>query len=1035
MDLNQRQAAAALDVDRHVLIAAGAGTGKTKCVVARLLYLLGVPVAGQRLERERRLRLEDTAAITFTNAAAADLQKKLREALLEAGRTWEASQVDMARIGTIHGFCGQILWEFALQVQRSPGLTAVDEAASAALALEAAHDTLVDALEAQDVADLDILLSSLSVHAALQQVRRLISDADRLGQVAQDPDLDLRERAVVELARRSLALMHERLGQRQAIDFDSMVVLTRDLLRDRPDVRRVLQRRIRVLIVDEFQDVDPAQREIAWWLAEPEAQRTDTTRLMLVGDPKQSIFRFRRSDVTIWTDVQRRFESGAGAVHILDVNYRSQPAILAFADAVLGPVLDTPVDSGSGLADYEVPYQPLDPARADATDAAAVEIITLPALAQGKARAGKAARLVEVPAVADRIVELIGRGREPGDIAILLSAWAPAADFQAALAARGVGSWLLRNEHYYERREVLDCVVALRTILNPRDDLSLFGFLRSPMIGVRDETLLGIARQLHPPYWRHLESLDLPEAPLVAFAADIVRQCQALRDRVPPDELLRELLEATGYFTYLALLGDAGRQAEANVRKLLRLLYTWRDRTLAQILQTIATLRGQDEGAREGDAPLAARRDAVTITSIHSAKGLEWPVVIWADLSRGVVAPDAQFLVGRASLRMRAADAESPDADPRFGALRRQETSEEHAQRKRLWYVAATRAQEHLILSGVPRGMLTGHHRGTACEAIRRLGGLEDPTVTYRSYRGQVFTAEVRLAPEVNLPVSRPTAPIPVLSMDSLAPPWEPVPPPPVRTRHSASELVTFGRCQRKHWFGYVAGLAEPRAGQASAGSQNAMVRGGIIHTVLERLQDPGQVDAVLEDAIRSMDPGAPRPERNEGTEYRARLRGDIARITSHPQYRAVADLPGARREVAFVRLLGGGRVIEGKIDLLAERSDGLVLLDVKTGAADTENAAQRDAEAYQAQRDVYVEAVEAITGRPVAEFAFHYAAADAQVVTTVTPEVRAAGAARMEEAMTAIEAGARELTASQEECWRCGYRRVGWCDGVLGIA
>ena len=138
-----------------------------------------------------------------------------------------------------------------------------------------------------------------------------------------------------------------------------MIVWTRDLLARDPTVRRTLQRRIRTLIVDEFQDVDPAQREIAYLLGAPEERRPDTTRLMLVGDPKQSIYRFRRADVTVWRGVQEDFEGRElGRVVTLEENFRSVPAIVGFVDASVGRVLDRPIREGK-WAEYEVKYQPL----------------------------------------------------------------------------------------------------------------------------------------------------------------------------------------------------------------------------------------------------------------------------------------------------------------------------------------------------------------------------------------------------------------------------------------------------------------------------------------------------------------------------------------------------------------------------------------------------------------------------------------------------------------------------------------------------
>ncbi len=1031
MQLNQRQAAAAHDVGRHVLVAAGAGTGKTRCVVGRLLYLLGETVAGLGLPVEQRLRLRDVAAITFTNAAAADLQKKLRDALREAGRADDASRVDTARIGTIHAFCGQLLWEFALQVGRPPGLTALDEAEAIALAAEAARDALLAALEEQDLPGLDRLLAEFSVEKVLKFAARLASDADRLAHISGDGALDQRERALATLAERALGLMAQRLGERSAVDFDSMLVLARNLLRDNPAVRRVLQRRIRVLIVDEFQDVDPVQQEIAYWLGEPASGRSDTTRLMLVGDPKQSIFRFRRSDVTLWTRVHRDFTAGQGVVHTLTENYRSRQPILAFVDAVIGAELSAPLDPEGIRSDFEVDYEPLDACDENSTAEPSVEILALPSLENGKAQSGEEARAIEIPAVARRVEELVRNGTSPADIAILLSAWAPAEAYRRALAERSIGSWTLRNEGYYERREVLDCIVALRAVLDRLDDLSLFGFLRSPMVGVRDETLLAIALHSSPPYWRRLDTVETAEAELLAFGAGVLRKFSALRDRVPHDELLGRLLEETGYLAHLRLLGDDGIQPEANVRKLVRRLRDWRELTLGGVLRVVDEMREREEGAREGDAPLGMRQDAVTITSIHSAKGLEWPVVIWSDLTRGVVAPDGWFLVGREALRLRSAQADRPDDDPRFDALRQVEAAEEQAQRKRLWYVAATRARERLIVSGVPLGSLTHRHQGTACAAVRRLGDLSAATVTYPDYRGVGFTAAVQVASPFATSAAVSVQPLPVLPIESLPAPLEPVALPAGRARHSASELLTFSRCHRKHWFAYTAGLREPPIDRTSQEFIDAVTRGQVVHDVLEHLREEDELDRLLEDAIGRWDPDAPAPEGIEGVRYRENLREEIERVAGHPSWRALAEAPGARRELGFVHFLGASRHLQGRIDLIAPRADGLAMLDVKTSQGLTPEAARLRAEGYAPQRDVYVGAAEAVSGREVAEFAFHFSGAGEHVSQPVTPALREAGRRRVEEMVDAIEAGDRTLTSSPQECRFCGYRKAGWCAGV----
>jgi ATP-dependent helicase/nuclease subunit A len=1029
--LNPHQTAIAHDSARHVLVAAGAGTGKTQCVVARLLYLLGEPVGGRRIPDAERLSLRDVAAVTFTNVAAADLQRKLREALRAAGRRDEAHQVDTARIGTIHAFCGRILREFALQLPRRPGLVLLEEAESVALAAESAREALQSALMNSDLPGLDALLSEFSVEDVLRFAARIAADSSRLVQIRQDDGLDDRERALLGLAERTLLLMRGRLDERSALDFDAMIALTRDLLRDNEAVRRVLQRRVRVLIVDEFQDVDPAQQEIAYLLGEPESARTETTRLLLVGDPKQSIFRFRRADVTVWTRVRRDFERhGFGAVHELAENFRSRRPILAFVDAVLGPELSAPVDPAAGRADYEVNYAPLIACEPNDSADACVEILTLPQGEDGKALAGDGARSIEVPAVAARVNELIRAGTSPGDIAILLSAWAPAEAYRRTLGTLGIASWTLRNEGYFERREVLDCVVALQAVLDPRDDLALFGFLRSPMVGLRDDTLLRIAREAKPPYWRQLDTVQTGEADLVAFGARVLHRFAGLRDRLPPDVLLEELLDQTGYLAHLRLLGDDGRQAEANVGKLVRMLRGWRDLTVRDVLRTVAEVREREEGSREGDAPLGARQDAVTITSIHSAKGLEWPVVVWADLSRGAPPATDKLCLARAGLRLRDPAIEAKD-DARFAALKAAEGLEERAQRKRLWYVAATRAKERFIVAGVPLGPLTWHHRGGAAECLRRLGELDAAAVEYRDHLGVPFMATASRAVPLVVAEAVPTEPLPVLPAETLGVALEPLDVRGGRTRHSATELLTFSRCPRRHWFMYNAGIREPEIERGTADFIDAVTRGHIVHDVLEHLRQEDALDQLLEDAIGRWDPDAPPPDGAEGGRYRGHLREEVSLVAGHPDWRAVAEQPGARRELAFVHLLGEGRHVQGRIDLAAARDDGLVLVDVKTSQhLDAEQARQRAA-GYAPQRDVYVGAAEALSGRQVAAFAFHFSRAAAHVAQPITPALRAAGQADVAGMLTAIEAGERSLTKHPRECLFCGYRKAAWCEGL----
>lgn len=1033
-------------VDRHLLVAAGAGTGKTYTVVQKILYLLGAPIT-TRDGREHRvatpLRLADIAAITYTNKAAAELKGKLREALRAAGRRAEAYEVDTARVGTIHAFCGDVLREFALRSGRPPQLALLDEAGESALRDDVVRETLLAALETPAPAGLDQLLARRSVETVRSWVRRLLGDGDALRALgARGDGLTEEERTLVALAESARERLEKRLGDAGQMDFDRMISWTRDLVRDHADVRRALQRRVRVLIVDEFQDVDPVQRELAYLLAEPESGRADTTRLVLVGDPKQSIYRFRRADVTVWRGVERDFrERGQGEVIQLDESRRSVPALLGFVDDAIGTLLDAPVTDAGALRDFEVPYAPLAATRTAPAGEPAVEMLVVPPDADGTARRADDVRRAEARAVARRARELHDDGVRWGDMALLFCGWGSVETYIAALDEARVPRYVLRGDGFWSLREVLDVLVALRAIASPEDDRALLGFLRSPMVGVADETLLSIARQAASPVWRELGRVTLADAgerALLDRGLDVVRRLAALRDRIPLATLVERLLAETAYLAHLRLLEDDGPQRIANVRKLVRIAGGMRESGVSDLLSLADEAR--ELRVREGSARLHGEGDdVVTITTVHSAKGLEWPVVFWCDLVRVATNDTDPLLVHGDRLALNDPDAGKDEQPARWTALKQELALERQAESKRLWYVAATRARDRLILGGIPIGT-GGRLGGSPAGWLKaRYPALDDgvAVIEYRSRGGAAFEAEVRVAePVAETTEAAVPEPLPVGDPAALTRALAPVVVPAGRMRHSATELIALERCGRRHWLRYVLGLREPDApARGGAEELDAISRGLIVHDVLERVREEDEVAALLEEAIGRWDPGAPPPEGARGARYREQLAEEIALVREHPEYRAVADRPGARRELPFLFVERPGAWFEGKLDLAAPDDGsgaGYAIVDVKTSRCDAE-VARRKAEQYAAQRAVYVRAVEAIAGGRVGTFAFQYSRAGVQVGGAVTDALRRAAEARVAGALARLTsgAGATELTSHPAECRFCGYRAAGLCPGV----
>lgn len=1042
------------ETGRHQLVAAGAGTGKTFTVVGKVLWLLGLEVEGER--HPDPIRLRDLVAITYTNQAAADLKSKLREALRQAGRQDLANEVDLARIGTIHAFCGDVLRDFALRSQRSPFRRIWDEGESTAATGDAAREALLEALETDAVPGLDALLGDWSSSDIVGWVITLISESDRLATLRGRADeLGAEERTLVALASLAEARLAERLEREAAVDFDRMVVWTRDLIRDEPSVRGALQRRIRALIIDEFQDVDPVQKEIAYMLAEPASGRTDTPRLMLVGDPKQSIYRFRRADVTVWREVERDFqEAGHGVVVPLEDNFRSVPQILGFVDSTVGRILDRPLN-GIELQDYEVPYRRVEATRAPA-DEPAVEAILVPPQEGGRIRRTEEVRTIEAESIARRARELHRAGVPWGGMALLLRSWYALDIYRTALERAGIPVYALQGEGFLETREVVDMITALEAVRDPRDDRALFGFLRGPFVAVKDETLLRVARTAHRPYWPRLRGWyhdDDPapeEGRLGGFAGDeaarlrrgleLLHRFTALRDRLPTDQLLDELLHQGGYLAHLALLGEDGKQRVANVRQFLQMAASAADTGLGDFLRTLRERR--QRGDRAPEAPLYGENDDVlTITSVHSAKGLEWPVVFWADMARGSWTSYPDLLLGRGEIRLKRPDTHHEDQPKPYQELVDRNHREEDAEERRLWYVAATRAMDRLILTGLPQGK--GLKKDTTAKQLALLlpdllDAADGDKLEYRGGDGLTWELVARVASaeaealDAGREAEETPASRPVRDADTLLRPRKPVAVPLGPARHSATEFLVHSRCPRRHWFRYIAGVQEPEPEATGAEILSAVRRGQIVHEVLERIHDEEELPGLLEVAIGRWDEHAPPPETDRGRQYREHLGEEIERVLSHPDYREIFEAHDAKRELGFARIARDGSAAVGRIDLAAPGQNGLRLLDVKTTQCD-DDAIPDKVRQYTPQRDVYVTAAADIAGRPVNWFAFQFSAAGAHARQLYDDDARQRSRTAVHTMTAAIGAGDRSLTEHPEECWFCGYRRVGLCPGAAG--
>jgi ATP-dependent exoDNAse (exonuclease V) beta subunit len=501
------------------------------------------------------------------------------------------------------------------------------------------------------------------------------------------------------------------------LDFDDLIFAARALMRDHEAVRRALAGRFAHVLVDEFQDTDPLQTEIFWRLCgDPQvgADNADWTMfqirpgaLFLVGDPKQAIYRFRGADVAAYIQARETFLAQApDSVLPISTNFRSCEPILRYVNDRFELLLS--IENGQpGFT----PLDPFHPERDEGLCVAALDITV--ADAEGKASAQRQ-RDGEAEAVADMCARLIGREAildrktgerracRPGDIALLAPTGSDLWRYEEALERRGIPVATQAGKGLFRRQEIQDLIALTRVLADRRDTLALGALLRGPLVGLTEEELLDIVWSLPRPEDAPdvLPRLDLgvaPEAIAHPRARDVIEKLQALRRRVnatTPHDLLSQAIDVLRVRPILLQRHrDQAERSLANVDLYLSLCRAYAVRGLRAFAEAMTAAWTDEARAVEGRPD--AQEEAVALYTMHAAKGLEWPIVVPVNTMTQIMAPESA-VIDRGSGRFYC---------PVFGvkptgyeAARDAEKAELDRERIRLWYVAATRARELLVL-------------------------------------------------------------------------------------------------------------------------------------------------------------------------------------------------------------------------------------------------------------------------------------------------------------------------------------------------
>jgi ATP-dependent helicase/nuclease subunit A len=734
------------------------------------------------------------------------------------------------------------------------------------------------------------------------------------------------------------ALYARRKDEQGALDYVDLLVKARDALRDRPSVRDYFRRRFRFLLVDEFQDTDPLQVEIVERLA-GEAPGS----LVVVGDAKQSIYRFRRAEVREFQRLaaQAAARPGHAVVHLVQ-NFRSRAAILDFVNRVFGRLIQPSPESGQ--PPYEAIAAPpgLAPGPAVLSLRFEAEEGGEPLLrAEARALAGLIAQAARGRFEVRDPASGLPRPSRAGDVTVLARRITHVRLLEEELDDAGLRVTVEGGKSFFDRAEVRETVAVLRAIDDRMDRVALVGALRSSFFGVSDRDIVTYA--LHGG-WLGIGDADvaLPGAKALAPALALLEELHRDRLRRSVPALLERLYERTRVMA--ALTGTRrGESQIANLEKVAALARQAGDLGVLTLRGFTRLLEGRMETAREEpDLPSTRPGDpgTVRVLTIHRAKGLEAPIVAVYDTDDACpLVVDAVPLRDEGAIAIGFRPGCQP---PDWEALKKREQDRAWAEAVRLQYVACTRARDLLVLPTPPLEL-----RGRFWGGV--LGFLPDRS------DGQVLVEDAG-APEV-VPLRPSGDAAPGEGGDAAGALWD-------RTRAGRIEAagarplvpVSAVRVAQREAPPPVLPARDARAPGAGRDF------GSLVHRVLEWLPLDDEAAASRAAAMAA----ALAPSFGLDAAAGARAGEAVARVLGLPLMDRARRARRRWRELA-VWFPAGGDLVEGVVDLVFEEDGRLVVVDYKTDQVGADEA-PRQAAHHAPQLRLYARGLGAATGVPVAE-------------------------------------------------------------------
>lgn len=1062
------------DLDRCLLVEAGAGSGKTSSLVQRMVALV----------KEGRCQVDTMAAITFTRKAAAELkgrfQLALEESLAEETDPVKRERLNQALgklercfLGTVHSFCAALLRERPVEAGVDPSFEELEDFDDTLLKRRAWEEYLLEVqlykpealaelkrigCEPGDLfgfyetlleyPDVDIVREELPVpdlsqvrdklyqfldwaEAALPaqvppkgwdslqelirkgsrhrrvfdlndplQLVRLLNELDRKPDITQnrwdDKELaksvlavfeDFKDSYLLPALRQWREYCHYLLvsfvlpavkdyqdikAEKSKLNFQDLLMLTASLLKENPEVRGYFQKRYTHLLVDEFQDTDPIQAEIMFYLTGEDLSEKDWYNLrpipgslFVVGDPKQSIYRFRRADIDIYNEVKELLEKSGGRVLTLTTNFRSVQAVGDWVNSVFKGVFPEVANN------CQAAFAPLNTVRDDGEDCAAgVSMFTIP-----KVKGNKKSKIIEMDA--GQIARFIQRGLvggyklsrtpeekkmgltempQPGDFMILLRYKDSMDVYAKALEERKIPFQIAGGSGFSGSQEIRDLLNVFHAILDPGDPVHLLAVLRGELFGVSDNVL-----------WKYKnaggsfhidafipDTLDAESREMIYGSFERLRRYRSWIQQLPASAAAVKIITDLGIIPYTAA-GEQGNARAGYLMQSLELLSSAECQGTAAFCELVSYLEMLVETGIEEEIDLyPGDENVVRLMNLHKAKGLEAPVVILANpiknvsstpalhISRAGDKPCGYFLIEK----KKQYKSEIIGQPLNWDKYCQVEEDYLNAEENRLLYVAATRAKNLLVVSTYPG-------KPTASPWSLFHGHLSDALIIDESDSSDMMSLTKK---ESSIQLSQ--------------------------LEHARSRFLTEDSTIKQSSYQTQAVTAIAKKGKEfpkRSDTGRGLSWGRVIHRVLESSIKEEQVnlDILIENVLA--EEGRIPQEKEIVMEY-------VCGIMKSSFWERVLKSGKRYVEVPFTQKESGSdsqkeTLVSGVIDLVFLEEEGWVIVDYKTDTVREKDDLLRFVDYYSPQLDLYRRFWEDITGEKVVETGFYFTSINEYVI------------------------------------------------------